>query len=82
MSRLLIVSNRLPINIVKKDNTFTFQPSVGGVATGLDSISKSKDTLWIGWPGVALEKLKGQENNIKKKLRAEKFYPVYKSCKR
>jgi trehalose 6-phosphate synthase/phosphatase len=33
------------------------QPSPGGLATGLASLPKNIDTLWIGWPGIAKEKL-------------------------
>ena len=37
MSRLLIVSNRLPVNVVKKGKSLRFKPSAGGLATGLDT---------------------------------------------
>ena len=70
MSRLLIVSNRLPINVVKRGKTFRFQPTVGGLATGLSSVfQKSDKNVWIGWPGIALEKITtGERNKIKKKI--------------
>ncbi len=77
MKRVLIVSNRLPINVIEKDNKFEFQPSVGGVATGLNSISKSNESLWIGWPGITQKKLKGKEKYIEKRLKSENCYPVF-----
>jgi trehalose 6-phosphate synthase/phosphatase len=48
---MLIVSNRLPINITKKKETIVYAPSTGGLATGLASFYKSYKSLWIGWPG-------------------------------
>ena len=77
MSRLIIVSNRLPINIEKKGKNFEFRPSVGGVATGLNSISNTQDRLWVGWPGLTEEKLDGNEDKITERLISEKYYPVY-----
>ncbi len=55
MSRLLIVSNRLPVNIEREDGALTIHPSVGGLATGLGSFYKSYHSLWIGWPGIVAE---------------------------
>jgi trehalose 6-phosphate synthase/phosphatase len=61
MSRLLIVSNRLPVNISKQNNAFVLQPSAGGLVTGLQSyLKEQKKTsglnfkhLWVGWPGIS-----------------------------
>ena len=79
MNRLLIVSNRLPVNIVKKKNNLTFEPSLGGVATGLDSVYKSCNSLWIGWPGITQKKLKGDQKKIETRLESEKCHPVFLS---
>jgi trehalose-6-phosphate synthase len=35
MRRLVIVSNRLPVSIERRRGKFVFQPSMGGLATGL-----------------------------------------------
>ncbi|MCC6407226.1 MAG: bifunctional alpha,alpha-trehalose-phosphate synthase (UDP-forming)/trehalose-phosphatase [Planctomycetes bacterium] len=51
MSRVLIVSNRLPIHVRVRGARAEVQMSVGGVATGLSSVHASGDALWIGWPG-------------------------------
>ncbi|MFX1520012.1 MAG: bifunctional alpha,alpha-trehalose-phosphate synthase (UDP-forming)/trehalose-phosphatase [Promethearchaeota archaeon] len=77
MNRLLIVSNRLPISIVKTDNKLDFKRSVGGLATGLSSFYKSYESLWIGWPGITLEEIEGKENEINARLKSEGCYPVY-----
>ena len=79
MSRLIIVSNRLPINVVKKGNSLQFQPSVGGVATGLSSVSKSTKCIWIGWPGITVKNIQGKEKKIEENLQAENCYPVFLS---
>ena len=76
MSRLLIVSNRLPIK-VKKENQLEFEQSVGGLATGLSSFYKSHECLWLGWPGITLEEIEGKENEVKARLKSEDCYPVY-----
>ena len=79
MNRLLIVSNRLPVSVVKRGKSLRFQPSVGGLATGVGSLlEKSYEGIWVGWPGVALEKLNtGEKNEIKKFLKEHNFHPVF-----
>ena len=79
MSRVLMVSNRLPVNFVKRGNEMRLQPSVGGVATGLSSVSRSYDALWLGWPGVSVERVGGQVKDIKLELRARNLFPVFLS---
>jgi len=39
MSKIIIISNRLPIKVIEKNGTYTFAPSEGGLATGLNSYS-------------------------------------------
>jgi trehalose 6-phosphate synthase/phosphatase len=57
MSRLIIVSNRLPVTVTQKGDHFEYQYSVGGVATGIASLEKPAQRLWFGWPGLASEGL-------------------------
>lgn len=77
MKRLMIVSNRLPVTVVKRTNNFTFQPSVGGLATGLSSIPDSQRT-WIGWPGISSEKLNSTEKElIRTRLAENSFLPLF-----
>ncbi len=79
MNRLLIVSNRLPINIVKRENQLFFKPSAGGVSKGLDTYSKSVKSIWIGWPGIVSENIKDKKKSIVKNLRSKNFHPVFLS---
>jgi len=82
MSKLLIVSNRIPVNVTKKVGKLHFDPTAGGVATGLSSFYKSHDSVWIGWPGIAREKLRDKEKDeIREYLGREKCYPVFFSQK-
>ena len=51
-SRLLIVSNRLPITITNNsDGELSFERSSGGLATALARTHRDMKSLWIGWPG-------------------------------
>ena len=56
IGRVLIVSNRLPVSVVKRADDLHFQQSVGGLATGLSSCGQSYQSRWIGWPGIVAEK--------------------------
>lgn len=52
-SRLLIVSNRLPISIsLNKSDKYEFSAGSGGLVTGLGGLSKSTKFKWYGWPGL------------------------------
>jgi trehalose 6-phosphate synthase/phosphatase len=81
MNRLLIVSNRLPVTIQKKKGKLSFNPSVGGLATGLGSFHKSFDSKWVGWCGITSEKIDSEEKiAIKTRLKKEfSSYPVFLS---
>lgn len=81
MSRLLIVSNRLPISAERRKGELYFQPSVGGLAVGLGSFYKSYNSLWLGWPGIAINKKDGDEQKaLEAKLLSEfNCYPVFLS---
>src|SRR5690606_38226573 len=68
-------SNRLPVKITQEDNQLNFNPSEGGLATGLGSIYKEKDNVWIGWPGMTVEK--SEEEEVTSKLKRLKLVPVF-----
>jgi trehalose 6-phosphate synthase/phosphatase len=81
MNRLLIVSNRLPVTVQKKKGKLHFNPSVGGLATGLGSFYKSFNSMWVGWCGIPSEKIDSNEKEIiETKLKQEfSSYPVFLS---
>lgn len=75
-SKTIIVSNRLPVRIVKENEKLTFMPSEGGLATGLGSIYKQGDNIWLGWPGAVL-KNKAEETQTKNELKEQNMAPVF-----
>jgi trehalose 6-phosphate synthase/phosphatase len=78
MSRLVIVSNRLPISVTRHSGSIRFQPSVGGLATGLRSFCKSHKSQWIGWPGIATDRISVHEKQqIRSKLKEDNCQPVF-----
>lgn len=77
MKKLIIASNRLPTTVRRDNGKLVFEPSVGGVATGLSSLDTDWEKCWIGWPGIDLEDCSGdQVSSAQRRLRKENFYPV------
>ncbi|WP_421878186.1 bifunctional alpha,alpha-trehalose-phosphate synthase (UDP-forming)/trehalose-phosphatase [Marinoscillum sp.] len=76
MAKTIIVSNRLPVKISQEDGKFQYKPSEGGLATGLGSIYKEGDNIWIGWPGMPVSKSDHQKE-ITKNLKKESMKPVF-----
>jgi trehalose 6-phosphate synthase/phosphatase len=82
MGRLIVAANRLPLSITKRKGGFYFRPSPGGLAVGLSSLPESFERLWIGWPGIASERLTTEDKDkITEKLDAEKCIPIFLSKK-
>lgn len=73
--RVLIVSNRLPIKISKRDGVINYHTSEGGLATGLGSIYKQRNNLWIGWPGAEVDKKEAE--TVTKDLAEQNLCPVF-----
>ncbi|MGV8082264.1 MAG: bifunctional alpha,alpha-trehalose-phosphate synthase (UDP-forming)/trehalose-phosphatase [Coriobacteriia bacterium] len=61
MSRLIIVSNRLPVSIERRKGTFLYHQSAGGVATGLSSVVADRECLWLGWAEVSASRISASE---------------------
>ncbi|MGK7394084.1 MAG: bifunctional alpha,alpha-trehalose-phosphate synthase (UDP-forming)/trehalose-phosphatase [Candidatus Cyclobacteriaceae bacterium M3_2C_046] len=76
MSKTIIVSNRLPIKIQQEASGLNYQPSEGGLATGLGSIYKEGDNIWIGWPGLYLDSPVTQDE-VTQDLKKENMVPVF-----
>ncbi len=57
MNKTIIVSNRLPLQISIAGDRLKVTPSVGGLATGLKSVHKNSNDIWIGWSGIIQEDL-------------------------
>ena len=78
MSKTIIVSNRLPISLRHRNGRFEFKPSAGGLATGLGSIYKEGENIWIGWPGNTVDDPE-QRAEIILELHELKMAPVFLS---
>lgn len=76
---LIIVSTRLPVKVSKDSNgTLVYSQSDGGLATGMSAVSKSRDSVWIGWPGIANEELtKRDKEAITLELKKRGCHPVF-----
>lgn len=79
MTQLVIVSNRLPFQLV--DQSGSSQPcmSTGGLVTALRRVLDTHRGVWIGWPGVsesdaAIAAIKGVRHN------SFRFEPVFLSA--
>lgn len=79
MSRLIIISNRLPVSVEKRQGRYVFHQSTGGVATGLSSVVRERDCIWLGWPGVSSARITAAERQeITETLRSEhSCWPVF-----
>ena len=76
MVKNVIVSNRLPIQLSKLENSFDITSSSGGLATGVNSI-RDDNSVWIGWSGVKSEEFTTKSNNhIKKILKDQNLIQV------
>lgn len=74
--RLIIVSNRAPVNIVKNNGGYHYEESSGGLASGLRAfierkkkeVSSPLEILWIGWPGADVEDREKAGKELGKKI--------------
>lgn len=57
MSKTIIISNRLPVQLEIGNGSINAIPSVGGLATGMKSVHSGGDSLWIGWSGLTDEEI-------------------------
>lgn len=70
MSKLIFVSNRLPVTVKKNETEFEYHKSIGGLATGLKSYHEQGDSIWAGWPGISQDQLQeGDERELEQELR-------------
>ncbi len=78
MRKTIIVSNRLPVKISDENGEYTYSSSEGGLATGLGSIYKDGENIWIGWPGIEVNEPEKQADIIQN-LQEMKLLPVFLS---
>ena len=82
MSRLIIVSNRLPVRVHINEDEVFYHHSVGGVATGISSLTEARDRLWFGWPGLPVDFISPEhQKQILGDLKAKGCHPIHLSSK-
>jgi trehalose 6-phosphate synthase/phosphatase len=80
--RLIVVSNRLPVSVTKENGKLTFSPSQGGLATAMSSLGKTREYIWVGWPGIPSDDLTATDKKtIRKELDKLGCYPVFLTSK-
>ena len=78
MENLIIVSNRLPIQVTFESSLLDIKPSVGGLATGLSSIHPNDKSVWVGWIGIEEEGIPCDEvkDELMERIIAQHCIPV------
>ncbi|HEY0670196.1 MAG TPA: bifunctional alpha,alpha-trehalose-phosphate synthase (UDP-forming)/trehalose-phosphatase [Sphingobacteriaceae bacterium] len=76
MSKTIIVSNRLPVKVKEFNGSIDLIPSEGGLATGLNTVYKERNNVWVGWPGVEIPDM-GVQNDIAQKIAGQNLFPVF-----
>jgi trehalose 6-phosphate synthase/phosphatase len=75
-NRLLIVSNRLPVNARVTAGGVRISDSGGGLASGLRAWHERTDALWIGWPGDLSGATPGHLEELERRLGERRIVPV------
>ncbi len=77
MNKTLIVSNRLPLQVSIKNDSIEITPTVGGLATGMKSVHRDGNGIWIGWSGIPEEEINTKlSKKVKEEIRKEKCISV------
>src|SRR5437667_10325066 len=76
VNRLVIVSNRLPVTVVTADGQLRFEPSSGGLATGLAGAHERRAGLWVGWPGDMSTLTDAQTQDVRREFDCRRIVPV------
>ncbi|ADO69628.1 bifunctional alpha,alpha-trehalose-phosphate synthase (UDP-forming)/trehalose-phosphatase [Stigmatella aurantiaca] len=80
MSRLLLVSNRLPVTVKAEKDQVSVVRSAGGLATGLSGPHERSGGLWIGWPGDVSRLSQAQRAKVDAQLAELRCVPLYLSA--
>ncbi|MGY0040532.1 bifunctional alpha,alpha-trehalose-phosphate synthase (UDP-forming)/trehalose-phosphatase [Pedobacter sp. NJ-S-72] len=61
--------------MVEENGEYLLSPSEGGLATGLGSVYKKGNNIWVGWPGIEVPEERQQE--VTDKLAELNLIPVF-----
>lgn len=77
MGKTIIISNRLPVQLEIEGNDVTATPSVGGLATGMKSVHRNSNGVWVGWSGLTEEEVNPDlQREVDKKLTEQQCVSV------
>src|SRR5579872_927675 len=76
VGRVILVSNRLPISVVRRDGAITVERSSGGLATGLGRVHQQRGGLWIGWSGYSDALTEEEQADLDRQFREHQVVPV------
>lgn len=82
VSRLIIVSNRLPVSLdATEDGSYSLRQNVGGLATALGPYHKAhRDCLWVGWSGVSPHQCSQEDlQDIQQAYKDRRCLPIFLS---
>jgi trehalose 6-phosphate synthase/phosphatase len=79
-TRLLIVSNRLPVTARVDGERIRLVDAGGGLATGLSGWHGQATALWIGWPGDVSAADAAQKEDLQRRLAEQRVAPVFLSA--
>ena len=77
MSRLILVSNRLPIMVEQTGGALRVVRSTGGLVTGLRGPHERTRGTWVGWPGDVTHLGPEQRADLGARLAEMRCVPVY-----
>ncbi len=85
MSRLIVVSNRLPVTVAQDEqDNLSFAASSGGLASGMSAYldkqaseeGVASDFIWIGWPGQEIDEK--HKSEVRDRLQTDySAWPVF-----
>jgi trehalose 6-phosphate synthase/phosphatase len=75
-TRLVMVSNRLPVTICTDAGQVRLEPSSGGVATGLKQAHERGTGLWVGWPGDTSTLTESQAHHVRLEFERQRIVSV------
>lgn len=85
MSRLIVISNRLPFTLQNRDEGFELVPSAGGLVSALGAYLEGRrrdepdfECIWVGWVGSSVPAEREQEVR-QLALEAHSAFPLFLS---
>lgn len=72
---MILVSNRLPVTVTRRQGKLEFEPSAGGLAVGLEAFYREHEARWVGWPG---DFAGADRRTVERKLRTQyNCHPIF-----